>query len=271
MSESGSWDVISGADSGPVVLGVDFPAAGREEAGFPALAAMIGPGRRFLQTRPPTAESCRKLPGDAYVGPWVDGIRQAGHQVLGVLGYGIGSVYAAAIAEAIARWQEMPRIILFDPQLSTVELLCREFSREIRGIRSLLSNHELERASKAVAKFSRATPPDVALAAAEMIESYLEVIAEPFERVGLGDARSNNFTVLFVSYMAWLSAADRIDPSSAWKRSTVIASSAYAGLAVRPPDDGRDLIGRVIPFDVTRADLLRSESVAQAVLGLLES
>jgi hypothetical protein len=208
------------------------------------------------------------LLGDAYVAPWIEGIRQGQHQVLAVLGYRIGSVYAAAIAEGIAQWQAMPKIILFDPQFASIELLSLEFRREISSITSLLGDDEIERARKVAAEFSQVAPSDVADAAAEMVESYLEIISIPFERVGLGDARSNKFTASFESYMLWLSAADQIDPSLAWKLSTGIASSAYAGL---PAGDGRGLIGQMIAFEVNHAELLGSDSVAQAVLGLLDS
>jgi len=269
MPDSSSWDAISGTDSSPVVLGVDFPAMRRHQAGFPDLATRIGPGYRFLQTKLPIARSCHGRCGDTYVGPWLESIRQGRHQVLAVLGYGVGSVYAAAIAEGISRWQAMPKLILFDPQFSTIELLCLEYNREIDAISSLLGDDEIERARKAASEFSQAASSDVAGVAAEMVESYLEVIGAPFERVGLGDARSNKFTVLFESYMSWLSAADQIDPSMAWERSTGITSSGFAGLPARPDDRG--LIGQVISFDVSRADLLRSEPVAQAVLGLLET
>jgi hypothetical protein len=268
MLDSSSWDVISGAEVGQVVLGVDFPASRPVRAGFGDLATRIGPGYRFLQTKPPMVRSCQRLRGDAYVGPWISGIRQSRHQVLAVFGYRIGSVYAAAIAEGIAQWQAMPKIILFDPQVASIELLSLEFRREIDSITSLLGDDEIERATKVAAEFSYITSSDVAGVAAEMVESYLEIIAVPFERVGLGDARSNKFTAAFESYMSWLSMSDQIDPSIAWKSSTGIASSAYAGL---PAGDGRPLFGQMIPFEVSHADLLRSDCVAQAVLGLLES
>src|ERR1035441_5997783 len=95
MTDSSSWDVISGANSTQVVLSVDFPASRRSGAGFPDLASRIGPGFRFLQTRPPAARSCQRLSGDAYVGPWVSDIAPGQRQVVAVLGYRIGSVYAA--------------------------------------------------------------------------------------------------------------------------------------------------------------------------------
>jgi hypothetical protein len=276
MTDPRSWDVISGAsrdDSGPVVLGADFPGRRRGEAGFPDLASKIGTGYRFLQTRPP-AVRCQPRPADAaYVGPWLEGIKATRPHVLAVLGHRVGSVYAAAIAEGIAQWQPMPKIILFDPQLSSAELLCLEFQREISSISSLLGDDEIERDRNRVAEVALAAGPDVAGAAAEMVGSYLETVTPAFERAGLGDARDEKFTRSFESYISWLCAAGLIDPSSAWERSTGIASSAYAALPARPrpAGDGPGLVGRVIPVDVGHADLLRSEAVARAVLDLLES
>jgi hypothetical protein len=273
MPDSSSWDVIFGADSGQVVLGVDFPDRRRHEAGFLDLATRIGPGYRFLHTKPPAARSFGQLCGPAYVGQWIEGIRQDRPHVLAVLGYHIGSVYAAAIAEGISQWQPMPRLILFDPQFSSIDLLCLEFHREISTTSPLLGDDEIERARNVVAEISRTATGDVVNVAAEMVESYLKEITAAFERAGLGDVRRNKFTRSFESYISWLSAADRIDPTAAWKRSTGIASSAYAELPAGPATagDGRGLVGQLIPFDVDQADLLRSDSVARAVLGLLGS
>lgn len=277
MPVPSSWDVISGADSGQVVLGADFPVGRRAEAGFPDLASRIGFRYQFLQTRPPPVELTSRpgqwRRGAAYVSPWIEGIRQARPHVLAVLGYRIGSVYAAAIAEGIAQWQPMPKIILFDPQFTSAELLCLEFLREISSISSLLGDDEIERARKLVTEISADPSGDMMDVAAEMVEGYLETVTPAFERAGLGDARSEAFTRAFGSYVSWLSAADRIDPGPAWKRSTGLASAGYAGLPgrTRPADGDCGPIGRMIPFDVGHADLLRSESVARAVLDLLES
>jgi hypothetical protein len=273
MPDSGSWDVIFGAGSGQVVLAVDFPAGRRAEAGFGDLAARIGPGFTFLQTKPPAARSGQRLSGDSYVGPWIEGISSGRHQVLAVLGYRIGSVYAAAIAEGISRGQPMPKVILFDPQFASIELLGFEFCREIGAVSSLLADDEIERARKAAAEIYQSAAGDIAHVAAEMIESYFEVITPGFERVGLGEARGNKFVATFESYMSWLSVADQIDPGPVWKRSTVIASSAYSEL---PPAAflaaaGGGRPGQLISFDVSHADLLRSDGVAQAVLSLLGS
>jgi len=273
MPCSSSWDVIFGADSGQVVLSIDFPASRPGQAGFPDLAARIGPGFRFLQTRPRAARSCQRLTGDAYVGPWVSDIARHQHRVLAVLGYRVGSVYAAAIAEGIAQWQPMPKVILFDPQFISNSKLGLEFDREIDAVSSLLGDDEIERAKKAAAEIAQSAAEDITGVAVGMIESYIEIITDAFERVGLGDARGSKFTASFESYISWLSAADQIDPRPVWERSTVMTSSAYSDLPDRAPlaADDNGAASQVVPFDVGHADLLRSDCVAQAVQQLLVS
>jgi hypothetical protein len=271
MPHSGSWDVICGANSRQVVLCVDFPAARRPDASFAELAARIGPGYRFMQTRPPVARSCQRPGGDAYVGPWIDGIRHDRHQVRAIFGYYIGSVYAAAIAGGISRWQPMPKVILFDPQFASNKHLGLEFHREISAISSLLSDDEIERTRKTATEISESPDCDVADTAAEMAGMYREVGSIAYERVGLGGAYDDKLMAPFDSYISWLSVADQIDPSPVWKNSTAIVSSNYSKLpgGESKADDVGCLIGRSIPFDVAHADLLRSDSVAQAVLDLL--
>ena len=197
MPESASWDVISGPESGPVVLGIDFPADRRREAGFGELAPRIGPGYRFMQTRPPAASPCQRLAGDAYVGPWIEGIQSDRSQVLAVLGYRIGGVYAALIAEGISRWQPMPKVILFDPQLASVRHLSLEFRREISSISSLLTDEEIERTRRTEAEISGLADYDITNAAVEMARIYWELSSLAFERVGLGTGYIGKFIAPF--------------------------------------------------------------------------
>lgn len=273
MPESSSWDVIFGARCDQLVLSVDFPDTRRHDAGFTELASRIGTGYRFLQTKPPTVRPGQRFSGAVYVGPWIEDIQQDRDPVLAVLGYRVGSVYAAAIASGISRWQQAPKVILFDPQFASVELLDLEFHREIRAVSSLLSDCEIEQIRKAAAAISESANDDIADVAAEMVEAYWEVSSVAYERVGLGDARGNQIITSFESWMSWISVADQINPRRAWRHATAIVSSDYAGLPNNKSvaDGSSGLIGRRIPFNVGHANLLRSDSVADAVFNLLES
>lgn len=271
MPDLACWEIISGADSGRVVLGVDFPVA-RRRAGLAELSAAIGPRYRFLQARPPVGRSVQRLHGQAYVGRWVDDICRDTHQVAAVLGHCVGSVYAAAIAAGIADRQPMPQVIIFDPQSASSSYLAVEFLREIDSISSILSDEEIEHTRKAAARISGLVACDVTAAAAEMAGIYWQLTSLAFERVGIGSAYNDRFIAPVESYLSWLSAADEIDPSAVWKRSIAIVSSDYAGLAHGHHAGGGDgSIGRQIRFDVAHDELLRSDSVARAVAGLLES
>jgi hypothetical protein len=275
VPDSVSWNIIYGADSNQVVLAVDFPAARYSEASFTELAVAIGSGYRFLQAAPRTSDTRRGIRGVVHASRWLDAIRQEQCPVRAVFGYGVGGVYAASIAQEISQWQPTPKVFLFDPQLASTKLLGREFCREISSVSSLLSDDEAERARKIAAEVNGRETRDVADIAAELVEGYLEVIAVAFERAGLGDARSSKFTVSFESYMSWISAAARIDPGRVWAHSIAIASSDYIGSSVREnfPDGVSNPIGQIgrwISFDERCADLLRSDTVAEAVLNLLE-
>jgi hypothetical protein len=272
MPDFGSWDVISGAGSGQIILAVDFPAPRRRDAAFTELAAKLGPGYRFLQTKPPAARTVQWLCGQAYVAPCIESIREDGNQVAALLGYCVGGVYAAAIAAGIARWQPMPKVILFDPQFVSGKYLAIEFLREIDAISSLLSDQEIEHTRNAATRISGSAPCDLADAAAEMAGIYWNLSSLAFERVGIGSTYNNRLIAPFDSYFRWLSTAREIDPVSVWRSSTVIVSSDYAEpSAGGDPVAGAGPIGRQIRFDVGHDDLLRSDSVATTVAGLLEA
>jgi hypothetical protein len=267
------WDVIFGDESGHTVLAIDFPVQHRREAGFAELAVKLGSSYRFLHSQPPAVRACQKVSSVAYVDPWIEYLQQEKFQVRAVLGYGVGSVYAAAVADGISRWQPAPEIILFDPRFPSIGLLGHEFNREISASSSLLSDEEIERSKMIAAQIAESVARDVADAAVEIVESYLEVVSVAFERAGLGVARGSALTAPFEAYMSWVSVADQIDPSFAWRRSVAIVSSDHARPPHREPVNGGgdNLIGRWIPVEVRRADLLRCDSVATMVANLLGS
>jgi hypothetical protein len=260
MPDSASWDVIFGAESDQLILCVDFPVAGRHEAGFAELAAKIGMRYRFLQAKLPSSIPGPRVSGTAHVRRWIDEIQ--GRPIAAVFGHRVGSVYATALAEGISQWQRAPRLILFNPQSASVRLLGRELHREIKAISSLLSDDEIERTGKLAAQIAESASGDVADAAAAATGIYWEISSVAYDRVGIGGAYCGKSFGPFKSYMSLVSAAGEIDPSQAWKRSIAIVSL--------PVDDTGGVVGHNIPFDVSHADLLRSDSVAKKVLELLD-
>ena len=272
MPTSSHWDVIFNSSSPHTVLGIDFSGRRRREASFAELALRIGSGYRFLQARPVTVRPGRRPSSYEYIVSWVEGAKQDGNPMRAVLGHCVGGIYAAVAAEYISQWQLEPDIILLDPQFASTEFLGRELHKEIGAITSLMSNDEIEYAGKIMGEISDLKSRDMVQVATYAVERYLEAINPAFERSGLGSARGNKLNEHFVSYMAWLSVAAELDPSRALKKSTVIMSRDYAELPGRMLfDDDADLVGRWIVCDASHADLLRSDSVAKEVLGVLES
>src|SRR5438477_56086 len=54
---------------------------------------------------------------------WLDGIRASGLRVRALLGFCGGGVYAAVMADVIARWQDRPHLVLFDPGFAKRQML----------------------------------------------------------------------------------------------------------------------------------------------------
>jgi hypothetical protein len=273
MPYSSSWDVINDADTSQVILSVDVPLAVSPQLSFAELAGRIGPQYRFLQARLPAADDDgRPLAADTYVSPWIEELRYDPRPVLAVLGYSCGSVYAAAIAEGIAQWQQMPTVILLNPRVASMELLDREFHREIASISSLLSDDEIERSRKIAAEISESAAGNLSGAAAEIITAYREVSTAAFERVGIGGVCSDRFTKLFEACISCISMAGLIDPATAWRHSTAIVSCDYLGAwnGGQAANGAGILTGRQITLDVADVGLLRSASTAEQVLMLLE-
>jgi hypothetical protein len=267
MSEYDSWEVILGGDSSATVLVVDCSAGIRPEWDFAELEARIRSGYRYLRVKLPAVGHGEWFSSHKYVGTWSEDIRRTGNPVAAVLGSRIGSVYAAAIADSISRWQPRPTVILFDPQVADIGLVKEEFHREVISLNSLFSSDEIERAKNIGHGIQEPPVRGVSAAAAEMFEDYLRAIEAAFERVGLGEPRNSKLIESFKSYLSLISAASQIDLENAWARSTVITSSDCSDVPDGEfPDDCRRF-----KFDVNRADLLRSDLVSATVADLLRA
>jgi hypothetical protein len=269
------WNVIADADSGGIVLAIDFPVTGRREAGFPELVAQFGPGFSWWQTVPPRVSPETPIPGAEYVAPWIEEVRRIGRPVHAVLGYCLGAVYGAAIADGIAAFQaDAPKLVLFDPEIANVMGLSLELQRVLGDFGALLSAEEIEGARHLAAELAETHLEDVPGFASGLVRLYREYGGAAFEQVGLDTTSRAELMALFESYMAWMSAADGIDPESAWAGATAITSNSPGYLlqrrrAERPGAPA--LVGTEIPFDLDHADLLRSDVVAKTVAELLES
>ncbi|GAB1639959.1 hypothetical protein [Krasilnikovia sp. MM14-A1259] len=269
MSNGKTWSVVSTSESNRIILAIDFPAAGRNEASFDDLTKKMGSawaGYGVLQTVPPTVRITDRPSGDFYTEHWMQGVEWEKYEVVVVMGYCVGSVYAAEIAQRLTRWQARePEILLFDPQLTDSQLLAAEMHKMIGMAGAVFTADEADQARQRATRIVESPSAALYDAASEIVELYREMATIAFQRIGLNDNLRDDVVRLFESYMTWLAAAAQVDPSEGWKRSTAITSADYAVMENRGDTtvlNAVKTIGRRFPLDVGHAELMRS---AQAV------
>jgi hypothetical protein len=268
-----SWSIVSTAESNRIILAVDFPAAGRNEAGFDDLTSKMGSawsGYGVRQTVPPPVRLSERPAGDFYTEHWMQGGEWEKYEVVAVLGYCVGSVYAAEIAQRLTRWQSTePEVILFDPQLTDSQLLAAEMHKMIGMAGPVFTADEAGQARKRATEIVETHAGGLFDAALEIVDLYREMATIAFRRIGLNDARRDEVVQLFESYMTWLAAAAQVDPSEVWKRATAITSADYAILESRGETtvtDAVKVVGRRFPIEIGHADLMRSDPAIQVLL-----
>ncbi|MFI6093836.1 hypothetical protein [Streptomyces sp. NPDC051218] len=277
MPNEESWSVVSVPTSNSLILGVDFPAAGRREAGFADLVAKMGPawsGHGFMQTTLPVVRVSERPAGDFYTEHWMRGEDWEKYEVVAVLGYCLGGVYAAEIAERIAERQgPEPAVILFDGQVTDIQLLAAEINKMIALAGPVFSEEEAEQSRKSAAEIVGTPSIRLVDAAIEIVELYRDMASTAFRRIGLSDARRDEVVQLFESYMSWLSAAVELDPSRTWKRALAITSADYAALekdGAATAVNATKMLGRRISLDTSHADLLRDDATVRTLIDHVE-
>ncbi|MFE2377001.1 hypothetical protein [Streptomyces sp. NPDC059398] len=277
MPNENAWSVITEPVSNSLILGVDFPAAGRHEAGFEDLVEGMGSawsGHGFLQTSPPPVRLSDRPSGDFYTDHWMRSGDWEKHEVVAVLGYCVGAVYAGRVAERLAEAQgRMPQVVLFDAQLADLQLLESEMHKMIGQAGPVLSTEEAEQGRKQAAEIVAAPSIGMADAAGQMVELYRGMAGSAFRRIGLSESRCEEMVLLFESYMTWLSASSQVDPARAWNGALGFTSADYAELektGATTVVNAVETIGRRIPVDIGHAELLRDESTVRALLANAE-
>lgn len=256
MVQQRAWRVLGASGSAEIVLAADFPMSGRPEAGFADLATGLGPGFELWETVPASDGTNRP---SAYVDRWLAEVRGTGFMVTAVLGFCVGGVYAAALADGVARWQDRPKVVLFDPEKPTTTALYWQFHRVVDRFAAVLSAQERARAQRA-AQVASVEQPGFAAFAAVVAERFQELAGVVFPRAGLEPARANELQSAFLSFVDYLVVADGLDPDEGWA-SAITISSADA--------DDTVTAGENLRFAAPHIGLLRDSAVADAVAGLL--
>ncbi|WRZ87660.1 hypothetical protein OHB54_45970 [Streptomyces sp. NBC_01007] len=269
-----SWNILSQGENGELVIAVDFPASGRLQADFDELANRLPGGHAFWRTAASPTGLLSGISGDEYIKPWLDEVKASGKTVRGVLGYCVGSVYAALLAERIAEIQdEAPALILFDPELTHPDTVYWQFYMVVESLKQILSPEEAEQLREA----GRA-----ALEEAASIKELAEILGGRFhdavaiacDRIGLGEEFVEELEEMFGAFLTYLSVAEQIDPLPVWARATALCSSAADNGLNRVRNkilhtQDKLVAEEVVFAGVEHADLLRTDDVAKATTELL--
>ncbi|AGL16006.1 hypothetical protein [Actinoplanes sp. N902-109] len=270
MSNASSWSVLAAGQSNRIILAVDFPAAGRKEAGFTDLAAKMASawtGYELRQTVLPGVRLTERPPGEYYTEHWINGTDWADYEVVAVIGYCAGSIYAAEVAQRLTRWQTAePQVVLFDPQLIDTRVLALEMRKMIGLAGPIFTPDEAQQARERADQIAQQHAGAMYDAAIAILGLYREMATTAFARIGLDNSRLDEVTRLFESYMTYLSAASQVDPIEVWKRSIAITSTDYARMENQGETvvlEAAKVVGNRFSLGVDHADLMRSDSAVQ--------
>ncbi|MGO1055509.1 hypothetical protein [Crossiella sp. CA198] len=275
MSLAETWKMLS-ADSGPeLVLALDFDVTGRPQAGFGELTANLRIGHSVWLSLPPDADTGKDLDETAYLDRWLAAPRSSGKPVRAVLGYCVGAVYAAAIAERVADWQRTPPLlVLLDPEPAVGFTLYSQFRNVLSLLTALVPPEQLDAVQEAGRRAYEATG-DLDTLAKTLITIFEDLSGEALARAGLDEISRRELTGTFFAFMTYLTTAARFDPFPGWRSATALSSSSPAsGLnAVRSYRTGTadPLVAQEIPFATDHIGLLRAPEVAATVTDLLNA
>jgi hypothetical protein len=267
-----TWcNVLNSGDSNELVLASDFPATGRTVPGFTDFVEKWRPTRTVWETAPPPPGTETGMSAADYVSRWLIDVRESGMVVRAVLGYCVGSVFAAPLAEQIAEWQaEPPVVVVFDPERPDRTLLHRHYHELIAGLSSVLTAEEIRSAQEAGA-LARDKYQELPLLAAELSDLFRETGGVGFARAGLDELRREELVSTFRSFLHYLVVAGEIDPVPLWSTATAISSiSPLNGLNVISAQERETIVAQDIRFDLEHGELLRNRDVVRTVLEKIE-
>jgi hypothetical protein len=276
MPDTGSWRTHSQASTGAVVLAVDFPLAGRPEAGFADFAPLLGGEVGVWETLPPVVHDARAICLDDYLGSWLDQLRPDRPRVRAVLSFCAGSAFVPALVAGIAQWQERaPAVIAFDPETPAPLTLHMQYWRAIERFAPLLSKAELAAARDTARELYLNTEMTIAEVRLAVRAHLHDVSAAGFERAGLPPKHRAELLAAFDSFACYLvagAAAVADGQYCEFAATNVIAISSNTptnGLNLVPEEQRGGLAAKEFRFDIAHSELLRRPETAAAVAELL--
>ncbi|MEW2391022.1 hypothetical protein AB0933_21950 [Streptomyces venezuelae] len=215
---------------------------------------------------PPTPDGAwHKATGAGHLRWWTEGLAATlgERPVRAVLGYCAGSVFASALADALAERQgERPTVVLFNPGAPGVATLTRDFRGLVEGM-DVLTDDERAALLAEMEEIRQAHAPDALVPVAEQYAAlYRKGCALLCRRLEVDAELGDELAAVLHSYLAYLTAALDIPPTPVWRDAVSITSREHHGSDFTDTEQG---------FDVARADLLSSRAVAAAVGPLLHA
>ncbi|KAB1979053.1 hypothetical protein [Streptomyces triticiradicis] len=273
VTASGTWKTLTeGENSEGIVLAVDFDTTGRPEARFSDLVANMGSTFEVWESVPPNVAPGHSLSGADYVDHWAARLEAERPEVHAILGFCGGAVYASALAERIGRLQGFePKLVVFDPELSTAQTLFWQFHKVIGFLSDTLSAPEIAEARSIGEEAFRRITEAVALKD-ELLRLMREFGMPALERIGLDETRREELFSVFDSFLCYLAAASEIDPRRQWRSAVAFNStSALSGLNAMRSAGVEIEVGREITVEADHGTLLSDKDMAGAVVDLLKS
>ncbi|TDD94231.1 hypothetical protein [Actinomadura rubrisoli] len=270
MSISAAWKTLAESEnSAGIILAVDFDTTGRPEARFSDLVAHMGPGHTVWESVPPPGGT---LGPDDYIEHWAAPIEAGRRPVRALTGFCAGAVYAAALAERIRAVQDTePRLILFDPELSTAQTLMWQYHKVMGFMSAVLSADEIAEA-RAAGQRLHDRDPEVGALKDALIALARETGEPALTKAGLDEARREELFEVFESFLGYLAAAGRIDPLPEWRKAIAFSSaSPLSGLnAMRASGLGGEVtVAEEIGIDVDHGTMLAHAGLAASFTALL--
>lgn len=274
MSTLHTWHELSTDGTDEVVLAADFDLAGRKEARFVELVPLLEKGFTVWMTDPRAVASEPGDDAESSVKQWVDEVEAHGKTVLAMLGFCGGSMYAGAIAEEVERRQgDFPLTLLFDPERPSALGMFLQFRKALDLMAPALTPAQLGTAQDAGqrAQYGSANLTELAT---KLLEIFHAIGRIAFDRLGIDEVHQAEFTATVRIFLAYMAAAEQLDPDPAWRRATAISSatptSGLNGVRTLNPGMVIDTVATELRFDVAHVDLLRTREVAQAVSRLIK-
>ncbi|MGP3963738.1 hypothetical protein ACTWPT_48020 [Nonomuraea sp. 3N208] len=267
-----TWTTLNESDSADLVLCVDFTETGRAEAGFPDLVRNLNYDATFWHVHPPAVAPGSDVDGAAYVRSWIEPIKESGRKVHAVMGYCVGAVYAAELVDLLAELQgKAPKLIVFDPEPTSLENVYFQFGKVFGILSSILSEEDVTQTRETMDRLLQVEGITVEGYAAQLYAAFRDVGHNAFERAGFDVEYSEEMWETLGAFLSFLTYADHLDPWEGWRSAAAVTSSNPRNGLNRMREAGRDnVVAEELTFTEGHDVLLTSGDVARAVTKLLE-